>query len=199
MRGILGLVSLVGVVGGLVNFSIWVSSSTSPLPVIITHPLAILAGMYLFTQVIDPRFMGHQSRAESRQREEQLRGTGSPLAVSSSGGRIGRAHLRRGSLRIEVYPGGILLKPWFMASFAVLTAEISGLRIEQGVLTGAFIEVDCPSSLTNSPVALFVAPSSAVAKAIEHITGMQLTFAGDGDPRFTSSRWDVAANASRLR
>jgi hypothetical protein len=167
---ILGLVSLLVVLGSLANFFVWVSTSSSPLPVIITHPLGLVAGFYLFTQVINPRLMGRQSTAESRQREAFLRGTGAPLAATRSGGRIGRAYLRSGYLKIEVYPGGILLKPTFMTSLAVLTSEISGVRLKRGVFEGTFVEIQCSSSAVNSPVALFVGPSSDVVRAIEHIT-----------------------------
>ena len=175
LRPFLGLVSLLVMVGCLANFILWVTSSTSPMPVLVTHPLAIVAGFYLFTQVINPGLMGHQSTAESRQREALLRSTGAPLATTRSGGRIGRAYLRHGFLKIEVYPGGILLKPTLMTSFAVLTSEITGVRVKRGLFEGTFVEIECSSPVVNSPLALFVGPLSQVARAIEQITGKYLT------------------------
>jgi hypothetical protein len=173
MRFVLILAAIVLVVVGLANFVVYVGTATSPVPVLISHPLAILAAGYLLTQLILPWFMGNQSREESAQREQLLRASGAPLAATNTGGRIGGVYVSRGWLSVKVFPGGILLKPLLMRSSAVLNSEVTGLRVKQGLLGGGpYIEVTCSTSAVNSRVAMYVPPTSDVARAIEQITGM---------------------------
>jgi hypothetical protein len=174
MRFVLSLLAIVLVVVGLANFVVYVGTAASPVPVVISHPVAILAAGYLLTQLILPWFMGNQSREEAAQREQLLRASGAPLAAANTGGRIGGVYVSRGLLWVKVFPDGILLKPMLMRSSAVLNSEVTGLRVKQSRLGGGpYIEVTCSTSAVNSPVAMYVAPTSEVAQAIEQITRMR--------------------------
>jgi hypothetical protein len=174
VRLVLSLLAVVLVVVGLANFVVYIGTATSPFPVLLSHPLAILAAGYLLTQVILPWFMGNQSREEVAQREQLLRASGAALAATRTGGRIGGVYVSRGWLAVQVFPAGILLKPTLMRSSAVLNGEVTGLRVKQGLLGGGpYIEVTCSTSAVNSRVAMYVPPTSDVARAIEQITGMR--------------------------
>jgi hypothetical protein len=131
-------------------------------------------GVYVATQMVTPALMGHQSEIEGKQREQQLHDSGAPLAATTSGGRVGILSFRRAQLRIVVFPGGILLKPWLVRSYAVLTSEITRLRIKRSFVGDQHIEITCASAPMRSPVTLYVSPGSDTARAIEHITGMVL-------------------------
>jgi hypothetical protein len=173
MRFVLAVLAIVLVVVGLANFVVYVGAATSPFPVVISHPLTILAAGYLLTQLVLPWFMGSQSREESAQREQLLRASGAPLAAANTGGRIGGVYVSRGLLTVQVFPGGILLKPLLMRSSAVVNGEVTGLRVKQAVLGGGpYIEVTCSTSAVNSRIAMYVSPTSDVARAIEQITGL---------------------------
>jgi hypothetical protein len=173
MRLVLGLLAVVVVVLGLANYMTYIGTATSPVSIWISHPLTIVAAADLLTQLILPRFMGGQSREEARQREELLRASGAVLAATRTGGRIGRVYVSRGLLGVQVFPGGLLLKPTFMRSSAVLNNEVTGLQVKQSVLGGGpYIQVNCSTPAVSSPVALYVPPTSDVARAIEQITGL---------------------------
>src|SRR5262245_22704690 len=125
MRFVLSLLAIVVLVAGLANFVVYIGTATSPFPVLISHPLPILAAAYLITQLVLPWFMGRQSNEEAAQREQLLRTSGAQLTATRTGGRIGGVYLSRGWLAVQVYPGGILLKPAFMRSNAILASEVT--------------------------------------------------------------------------
>ncbi len=77
-------------------------------------------------------------------------------------------------LAVQVFPGGILLKPTFMRSAVILKSEITGLRIKKVLLGSRYVEVTYTSSGVYSPLVLYVSPESDVARALELITGMRL-------------------------
>jgi hypothetical protein len=176
MRPVLSLLAIIVVVLGLANFVMYVGTSTSPVSIWISHPLTILAAAYLLTQLILPYFMGQQSSEEARQREQLLRASGAVLAATRTGGRIGRVYVSRGWLGVQIFPGGVLLKPTFMRSSAVLNGEVTGLEVKQGMLGGGpYIQVTCSTPAVNSRIVLYVPPTSDVARAIEQITGMRFS------------------------
>jgi hypothetical protein len=91
--------------------------------------------------------------------------------------------MSRGLLAVQVFPGGILLKPRFMRSAVILKSEITGLGVKQALLGGRYVEVTPTSSGVNSPLVLYVSPESDIARAIEQITGMRLASAVAGSAR----------------
>jgi hypothetical protein len=91
--------------------------------------------------------------------------------------------MSRGLLAVQVFPGGILLKPRFMRSAAILKAEITGLGVKLALLGGRYVEVTPTSSVVNSPLVLYVSPESDIARAIEQITGIRLASAVAGSAR----------------
>ena len=181
MRFVLSLLAIVVVVVGLANFVEYIRTATSPFPIVISHPLAILAAGYLLTQVILPWFMGSQSHEEAAQREQLLRASGVPLASTRTGGRIGGVYVSRNWLAVQVFPGGILLKPMLMGSRAILNSEVTGLQVKQPVLGGGpYIQVNCSTPAVNSRVKMYISPSSEVARAIEQITGLSFAYSLKG-------------------
>jgi hypothetical protein len=91
--------------------------------------------------------------------------------------------MSRGLLAVQVFPGGILLKPRFMRSAAILKSEITGLGVKLALLGGRYVEVTPTSSVVNSPLVLYVSPESDIARAIEQITGIRLASAVAGSAR----------------
>jgi hypothetical protein len=172
-RLLLAAVALAALIAGLANFALALATSQAPASLFVSHPLTLLAAVYLVTQYLTPRLMSRQSRAESNQREQSIRASGPLLASTRSGGHVGRLDLRNGQLRIEVYPGGILLKTILLPSCAVLTSEIRAIRTSRrGLFATESVELQVSSPLLRSPITLEVGPASEVARAIEQITGL---------------------------
>jgi hypothetical protein len=123
---IAGLVAL----AGFGNFFASLNGQ-SPIPIGISHPLAMVAMAYLLFQHIFPATIyraGSQARTLATQ---TLETTGTPLAQTTCGGSIGRLQFRGPLLRVAIYPGGILLKPLFMPAAALLNHEITAIHLQK--------------------------------------------------------------------
>ena len=181
MQRLLPFLAAVVIVVGFVNFFWPVGSATgpqgnasTPIPLWITHPLAMLGMAYILFRFVFPAAIGRQGAAEASEREQILRASGPALAAANPGGRIGPLNMSRGLLAVHVFPGGILLKPVLMRSAAILRSEITALRVTKGLLGGRYVEVTFTSPVVNSPLVLYVSPDSDVARALEQISGMRL-------------------------
>ena len=127
MKPLFGIVAGIVALIGLMNFFASLNGQ-SLLPIAISHPLAMVAMAYLLFQHIFPAMI-YRAGPEIRSRATQtLLATGAMLAKTTCGGYIGALQFRGPLLRIEIYPGGILLKPFLMPAVAILDREITAIR-----------------------------------------------------------------------
>ena len=115
--------------GGLVEVSrsFWEWSRFHEKSVFISWPPVMLSLGYLVFARIGSSVGGAVSPILASKRVRLVRSSG-PLVLSTrSAGLIGRAWFSRPLLHIWVYPGGIVLRPPFMAERAVLAVEISAV------------------------------------------------------------------------
>ena len=127
MKLLLAVIAGLVVLAGFGNFFASLNGQ-SPIPIGISHPLAMVAMAYLLFQHIFPATIyraGPQARTLATQ---TLEATGTPLAQTTCGGSIGRLQFRGPLLRVTIYPGGILLKPLFLPAAAVLNHEITAIH-----------------------------------------------------------------------
>ena len=156
MHRVLPFLAAVAIVIGFVNFFWFLGAATghrgnpsTPIPVWITHPLMLLGMAYLLFGLVFPAAIGRQGATEAAEREQVLRVSGPALAAANPGGQIGSLTMSRGLLAVQVFPGGILLKPRFMRSAVIPRSEITGPGVKQALLGGRYVEVTCTSSGVN--------------------------------------------------
>jgi hypothetical protein len=154
-----------------VDCQTWERNRVHGQTVFATHPLGMLGGAYLLFRFVFPSAMGRRPSAASTARQEALRGSGPELASGSPGGRVGNLNMTRGMLGVAVFPAGILLEPRFMAPAAILASEITGLGVAKGMLRSRYARIDHRATEVASPVVLYVAPDSDLARAIERVAG----------------------------
>ena len=108
----------------------WRLSRLHAISIWITHPLAMASMAYLLFKHVFPSMMYRATNGELAEAEQAVRGSGTPLASISCGGRIGNMNYRGPLLRAEVYPGGIVVKPIFQAPFALATSDIASVHFK---------------------------------------------------------------------
>jgi hypothetical protein len=101
--------------------------------VFLSWPFVMLAIGYLVFAHLSGAAAGQTSPVDSAERVRRVRDSGPLLASTRSEGLIGRAWFSRPLLRIQAYPGGVVVKPPFMAERAVLAREIIAVKPEGGL------------------------------------------------------------------
>jgi hypothetical protein len=97
-----------------------------------------------------------------------IRASGPLLATGSPGGRLGDMSMSRGMLSIDVYPGGIVLRPRWGRVQAVATSDIVEVRPRRvGFSRG--MEIHHAGVGARSPVVLYGATDSDVTRALSSI------------------------------
>jgi hypothetical protein len=164
----------------------------------LTWPLVLLAGGYLVFTQLSSKAGGVLSPILSSERVRQVRGSGPLLASTGSAGLIGRVWLSRPLLRVQVYGGGIVVKPLFMRERAILAAEIGAVTPKGGLSAESGPDSRLVLGFGVSEVSSTYQPRGPCVE-IEHSgTGMAspLVILGSGN-------WDIAhaisevANAAR--
>lgn len=141
------------------------------LSVLVTHPLGMVGAAYFGLQAVFPAFMaGTATASESAERARAIRASGPALAEVQTGGRIGGVRLSRPMMRVVVYPGGIVIKPIFMAEQTILASEIRSVTPKRYWVYDA-IEVVHEGVGPRSPLVLYVRSYSAIAWAIHQVAG----------------------------
>ena len=116
-----------------VNRSFWEWVRLHEPTLFLSWPLVMLAAGYLVFAHLSRSAAGQASAIDSSERVRHVRASGPLLAAGRSGGLIGRAWFSRPLLRIQAYPGGVVVKPPFMAEQAVLAGEIIAVTPEGGL------------------------------------------------------------------
>jgi hypothetical protein len=152
----------------------WEWSSFHARSILITHPLALVAGFYLFLTTW-PQIAGI-SVSQASASVGQIRASGSVIATTRTGARIGSVFLTKPLVRADVHPAGI-----------VLTSFMSTLI---GIATGSILSVDADRSRIGGRSIRIVHRASGVPADIR-------LFLADGDPLVTALRSVVAQAPSR--
>jgi hypothetical protein len=145
---IAGLVALAGFTNFFASFN-----GQSPIPIGISHPLAMVAMAYLLFQHIFPTMIYRAGPETRKQAIQTHQATGTVLVTTTCGGYIGALQFRGPLLRVEVYPGGILLKPLLMPAVAILSHEITTIRLHK-VWFSEVVEINHISQSVASPIQL---------------------------------------------
>jgi hypothetical protein len=152
MKAVLGLLALFIAIGGFINFFASLNALT-PFPVGISHPLAMLAMAYLLFQFIFPAMIYRVTPAECIAAVQHLQATGALVAATTCGGSIGALSFRGPLLRVEVYPGGLLIKPLLMPAIGIFREEMTSIRTRD-IWLRELVELIHTSKLVATPIRL---------------------------------------------
>lgn len=152
MKALLGVIAGIVALAGFTNFFASLNTQT-PIPIGLSQPLAMLAMAYLLFQHIFPAMMYRAGPEPRKQAIQTLLATGAVQAKTSCGGYIGALQFRGPLLQVEVYPGGMLIKPWLMPAVAILNTEILDIQ-PRTVWLSQVVEISHTSQLVASPIRL---------------------------------------------
>ncbi|MEV4318774.1 hypothetical protein [Actinocrispum sp. NPDC049592] len=144
MRGspALAVIAVVVAVLALVNFF---TRGASGIPVIVSHPLGMLAMAYLLFARVFPAFTGDG-------RQDAVPAPAGPLlAEGSFSGRIGVLAFRGPLLKISVFDDRIVLRPLLMGERTILAGHIAAIRPDTWSLAHG-LAIEHTVSGTRSPV-----------------------------------------------
>ena len=97
---------------------------------------------------------------------KRVRGSGAPAAEGRTGGSLGRANFGGPMLRVSVHPGGLVVKPLWMAPFAVERESVTAAGRKRSWLVRR-IEIEHRSPDVRSPIRFEVPRDPALAAALE--------------------------------
>jgi len=162
--------AIVCVAVGLVNFVVTTGGadhSWSP-SLLFTHPLAIAGIGYLLFRHISPRFLYRAPREQRIATVQAIEHSGPPLTTIACGGTIGSVNFSGPLLRATVFPGGLRIKPIFLAAFAVAGSEITAIAFkrEWGLSSVEIVHV---SAEVASPIQLQCAKNDPFIAALQSI------------------------------
>jgi hypothetical protein len=164
MKALLGVFAGFVALAGFFNFFASVNGQ-SPIPIGISHPLAMLAMAYLLFQHIFPAAIYRGGPEARMQAVQAVQATGTVLAKTSCGGYIGRLQFRGPLLGVEVYPGGISFKPILMPAAAILNHEVSTVQLQK-VWFSEMVEIQHTSQSIASPIQLACSPGNPVREML---------------------------------
>ena len=100
-----------------------------------------------------------------RERLRRVQDSGAVLATTRTGGQVGGMHASAGLLRVDVHPGGLVVKPILMPAIAVPAQDIVALQTVRVRLGGAQLQVETRPGLPH--LRLLLAPEGPVGRALE--------------------------------
>jgi hypothetical protein len=115
-----------------VSASFWQWVRFHDATVFLSWPLVMVAAFALVFAGLSRR-IGGLGQIDSKMRVQSVRDSGPLLASVRTGGVIGRIWFSRPLLRVEAYPGGLVIKPVFTAARAVLASEVRGVESGGGL------------------------------------------------------------------
>ena len=101
-----------------------------------------------------PRMMGVKDTEAGRERVDAIERSGDHLYSARVGAVIGGVSLN-GLIRAEVYPGGLLLRPFLMPNVGILVAEIRNVKIVTELYRTGSIEIMHTSQDIVSPLYVY--------------------------------------------
>jgi hypothetical protein len=127
-----------------------------------THALAIAGIAYLLFQFEFPARMGLRTNGEEAVRIAAIRSSGDRLALGRGSGWIGGVSFAGPLLVVEVYPGGIVVRPIFMAARAIPVTTMNGTKV-----LGDSVIVD--HSGAGAPLIVRAGPDDSVGRALRSL------------------------------
>ena len=144
---------------------LWAAVLLETVLTLVLTPLALLSGAHLLFAYVFPFLIVGKSPGHASVRVEEVRSSGPPIWSGNPGGSAGLLHLSAGMLEVAVHPAGIVVKPSFMAPFAVKRGEIRSVSFGRRIVS-ATIEVDHVGLDVESPLMVYGGRDSPQAKAI---------------------------------
>ena len=164
MKTFFGVVAVFVAIAGFVNFFLSVNTQTA-VPLIVSHPLAMLSMGYLLFQYVFPRLVYPSPTQNNTESIRHLYATGDEVASGWCGGSIGALHFRGPLIGIRVFPGGILIRPILLPPVAVFQEDIVQIQ-ERLQLIGAEVEIRHTSKHIRSPIRLSISSRGLLARAL---------------------------------
>jgi hypothetical protein len=146
----------------------------------VTHLLAMASAGWLLFGSVFPYLMGLRGGSSLSQRERVLQESGPPLVVDFPAGQVGGVRFTVLVVRMQVFPGGVRLKPLFMPPAVILATEITGLEVHPHRLGNTELRIQHSSPDLRSPLLIKSGPESPMARALAQITGLPLRSRGGG-------------------
>jgi hypothetical protein len=141
--------------------------------VLLTHPLAIAAGIYLLLSSW-PQIAG-VSLAGSADRVERIRASGEVLATDRIGARIGPIQFTAPLVRAEVRPGGVLLQVVGSRPIGIETRSIVKVAVDEGRFSGGWMRIAHDEAGLPANIQLYVAIDHPLTAAIATLATSSVT------------------------
>jgi hypothetical protein len=148
-----------------VSESVWTLSRIHGAITLLSWPLVLVAMAFLLFRYVFPFLMSGKAPGQAPARVAEIRASGGPSWQGSPGGVAGGLNASKGLLGATVYPGGIVVTPRFMESFAIRADEIRSVRLGRRLISPT-IEVEHAGIDVASPLVLYGGPESPQAVAI---------------------------------
>ena len=135
---------------------------------VLTHPLAMVGGAYLLLTVVFPSMLGGGDPIAKRERVARIRSSGTALASTRTGGKIGELRATKPLVRADVHPGGLIIEVIGGAPVGIEAASLSG--VESGRKFGTTtIRVVHVQADTPADIRLYLDAASPVAQALRSL------------------------------
>ncbi len=144
----------------------WTWSRMHTMSLLVTHPLAIAGGAYLLFMYVFPAAIGAKAEP-GEERVSDIVASGAPLLRARTGGLVGSVSMSVGLLRVEVYPGGVVLRPPFMKPLGLFLSDIRAITPKKAFIIGTFSEFRLAPGLP--ALVLYTPPTSSIVRQIERL------------------------------
>lgn len=132
----------------------WIRNLWHGRSLVITHPLGMLALGYLLFKYQFPRLLSNKKREDLDTEIDAITRSGQQSLAFRCGGRIGKLNMTQPLMAIALYPGGIVMKPLFMAGVGIPSHKIEQIARRKRFLTRS-IEIHHRSDSVTTPVCLY--------------------------------------------
>jgi hypothetical protein len=146
----------------------WEHVRQHELSVWLCFPLALVSWGYLLLGHVFPFFMGLRRGEVVEERVRAVRASGEQLASGRCGGSIAGFNFNGPLLSVEVFPGGLTVRPFPLSPVAILAAEVRQVEAPRQ-RWGGRVEIAHVSPDMLSPLVLSVSPGSEMAMALDRL------------------------------
>lgn len=148
----LGYLALVVFVLAFANFMLFAFTDSTPVPVLVSHPLGMVAGGYLGFQFMFPWLLGRRGVGRV------LPPPGPPVATYRCAGRIGRVKFSGRLITATVYADRLTLHPRFLGDYTIHGSDIRSITDDRVLWSRAVVITHVAPDVA-SPVALLSLPA----------------------------------------
>lgn len=159
--------------------------------IFVTHPLAILGGMYVAITVAFPAMLGAVPDPARHGRLASIVSSGPRLFTARTGGRLGGVQLTRPLVRVDIHPGGLILWPFGLGQFPIEAARLVAVVEERSRLSGTRFRIAHTQVGTPPLVELYVDGDAPILAAIRGLIPAREGRPVDPPPALTADLQDV--------